>query len=276
MEQSIAKMKNGFQCYNISWTSPSAINAWVYSRYSWVLNYLFNQKTPANAAMKRGIVIESAVASVLIESLTERGAVDAAIKSFDREMIFSNDRNLSLERDSIEPSIKQAVTALSIYGRPDFLPNGKQHKINTPCETAAWSIPILGYLDLVYPQHKLIIDIKTTRNIPKNGITAAHRRQGAIYADAMPGYEVKFQYVSPDGGAIYPVDKIPETFAEVKNIIIDQEKFLASNNDKNALLETAAQWREENEQCQLSDQAAASGLCGAGDQEDGFGRSQGA
>lgn len=230
-------MKNGFAQHNVLWTSPSAINTWVYSKKNWVLNYLFGQRTPVNAAMKRGTVIEDAVVSVLIGDKSEEAAVNDAVNRFNREMTFSNDPRMEIERESITPSIKQAVVSLSIYGRPDFMPNSKQHKINTVCRTDQWSLPVVGYLDLVYPQHKLIIDIKTTHNIPKNGITAPHRRQGAVYAHAMADYTVKFNYVTPNETAIHTIDRVPETMAEIKQIILEMEVFLSSSDDKNVLLD---------------------------------------
>lgn len=230
-------MKNGFLLHSQKHSSPSSINSWIYSKEKWVREKLFFQKTPRNAAMQRGIAIEDAIVSALTGKQSADESIASAVKTFNRELLFSNDGNLEKERATIEPATKLALTVLQDYGVPTFAADGKQLKINTTCKTENWSLPIIGYLDLIYPQYKLIIDIKTAKEIPED-LTAPHRRQASIYKQALieDGYSVKFLYVNAEKFALYELHDHQDTLKEIKQTLIEQEIFLASSPDREFLL----------------------------------------
>ena len=229
---------NGFELHRITHTSPSAINTWKRSRKNFILQKLFFQKSQPNAAMQRGIVVESAVASVLTGKATIENAITAALKEFNSKLRFCNDPKMGMERGQIGDMIIHACAALSIYGVPDF--NGdKQHGINLLCRTDRWTLPVHGYIDFKYPKHKLIIDLKTTGSIPEN-MSEEHKRQGAAYKHANQDYDVKFLYVTNGGSGLHSIGEHMETMWRIKEILIEQEAFLASDSDKNKLLEVVS------------------------------------
>ena len=231
---------SGFKLHNLPHVSASSINSWVYSKEQWCLQYLFKQKTSRNAAMMRGVVVEDAIVSILSGTAPEDEAIKSAIVSYNRELMFSNDKNLCSERENIPHMVRQGVAALGIYGKPDPAPEGarhKQHKVEVLCRTENWSVPVIGYLDLKYDAHKFIFDLKTTNKLPED-MPAAHRRQAAIYAFAVPDCDVVFQYLSADGTISHQIDNVAAEMAAIKSILIEMEAFLSTSNDKEKLLET--------------------------------------
>lgn len=229
---------NGFQLHNLKHSSASSVNTWIGSKEKWVRQKLFKEPFFSNPAMERGKAVESAAMDILCGLPTE-DSLTRAIRKYNKATLMNNSPHVDPERLNIEPMVKQAVHALRDYGVPDVLPNGEQHKITINCVTPEWTLPVIGYLDTVYHKNKFVIDFKSTTKLPEN-MSADHRRQSSIYQLAMPDYDVVFLYISVDGTVTFPSENVPETMAQIKEALIEQEAFLSSSPDKNVLLAAVA------------------------------------
>jgi hypothetical protein len=83
---------------------------------------------------------------------------------------------------------------------------------------------VIGFLDLVFPEHGIVIDLKTSKNAPTS-MSPEHQIQRCIYAKAKGNMAVKFLYATPKKTALLEDGDVATTMAEVKNTIARMEKF---------------------------------------------------
>ena len=181
----------GFARFGITHLSASSINLWTNAPDVWVAKYVLDRKAdfPYSAAAERGKAVEAAVVAIL-SGRPRENTIDYALRTFDRYAPPSEDR----ERDLIVPMIDAALAELEQYGTPEFIGDG-QDKISINAVFDGWSIPVIGYLDMVFPDHGLVVDLKTTTRVPST-MSPDHQLQRAIYARAKGNMTVRFLYTS--------------------------------------------------------------------------------
>ena len=220
---------NGFEMHNIKHSSVSQLNLYEGNPAMWILQYLFLVRALPSPAMFRGIVIETAVAAVLTNQATIEPAIKKALKTFDDKFSIALDDRTEKERAVIESMIRNTVEVMQEYGEPIFSIDGEQQKVKINCVTDNFTLPIIGYLDFVYPEHGLVIDLKTTNRMPST-MSAAHRRQRCFYEKCMGNHEVKFLYVTSKKTKFLSEGDVAEELALMKSQLIRQEKFLKQGN----------------------------------------------
>jgi hypothetical protein len=187
---------NGFEKHGVDHLSASSLNLWANAPDLWVMQYLHGLRTPMGAAAWRGICTEDAVVQILMGE-SETAAIDQALTKFDKRFPIGDEKTTA-ERRRITPMTQLAIEELIEFGKPEF-PEDEEHpqeKISITAKGDGWSIPVIGYLDLVFPQHGVVIDLKTTGRLPTSGMSAEHQLQRAIYAKAKGNMAVRFLYVS--------------------------------------------------------------------------------
>ncbi len=214
---------DGFQKHGIDHLSASSINLWTNAPDVWVMQYLHGLRTPMGPAPWRGICVEDAVAHTLMGG-SEAEAIQMAHDKFDKRFMLG-DEATTKERNMIQPMIQQSVEELMEFGKPEFPEESKQEKISITAKGDGWSIPVIGFLDIVYPQHGLVIDLKTTGRVPSK-MSAEHQLQRAIYQKAKGNMGVKFLYVSGKKSALLEDGDVNETLARAKKQIGRMEAFL--------------------------------------------------
>ena len=218
---------NGFEKHNIKHLSASSINLWTNAPDVWVASYLFGKRGPMSAAAMRGICTEDAVVAVLTGQLQKAGALDQALEKFDKFFPIGDEKTTK-ERAMIEPCMELALGELEQYGQPEF-PEEGQEKISITAKTDDYEIPVIGFLDLVFPEHGLVIDLKTTGRMPST-MSAEHQLQRAIYQKARGNQAVKFLYVSPKKTSLLEDGDPTELLRKAKVQISRMEKFLRAGN----------------------------------------------
>ena len=218
---------NGFEKHGIKHLSASSINLWTNAPDVWVASYLFKKRTPMGAAAMRGICTEDAVANTLTGKLHKAGALDQALEKFD-SMFFMADEKITKERAMIEPCMELTLQELEHYGKPEF-PEDGQTKISITAKTDDFEIPVIGYLDFVFPDHGVVIDLKTTGRIPSK-MSAEHQLQRAIYQKARGNQVVKFLYVSSKKTNMLEDGDPTEILGLAKKQIARLEKFLRAGS----------------------------------------------
>ena len=224
----MTNISNGFTKHNIDHLSPSSINLYANAPDVWVASYIFGRKTPMGPAAWRGICVEDAVVQILMGE-SEAASIDQALAKFDKRFMIGDDKTTA-ERKRIQPMVQLAVEELMEFGKPEF-PEDEEHpqeKISITAKSAdgSWSIPVIGYLDLVFPQHGVVIDLKTTGRLPTSGMSAEHQLQRAIYAKAKGNMSVRFLYVSEKKTLMREDGDPTELLAQAKVQIARMEAFL--------------------------------------------------
>ena len=215
---------NGFDKHGIKHLSPSSINLWTNAPDVWVAQYLFGKRGPMSAAAMRGICTEDAVVAVL-QGKNKDGALDQALEKFDQTFPIGDEKTTK-ERAMIQPCMELAVQELEQYGEPEF-PEEGQEKISITAKTDDYEIPVIGFLDLVFPEAGLVIDLKTTGRCP-SVMSAEHQLQRAIYQKAKGNQAVKFLYVTPKKTALLEDGDPNELLSRAKTQITRMERFLRS------------------------------------------------
>ena len=217
---------NGFDKHGIKHLSASSINLWTNAPDVWVAQYLFGRRGPMSAAAMRGICTEDAVVAVL-QGKNADGALDQALEKFDQTFPIGDEKTTK-ERAMIQPCMELAVQELEQYGEPEF-PEEGQEKISITAKTDDYEIPVIGYLDLVFPKHGVVIDLKTTGRCP-SVMSAEHQLQRAIYQKAKGNQIVKFLYVTPKKTNLLEDGDPSEILRKTKTQITRMERFLRSGN----------------------------------------------
>ena len=189
------------------------------------MSYLFKKRTPMGAAAWRGICSEDAVVAALTGAQSLEDATQSALDKFDKRFLIGDEKTTK-ERNVIEPMVAHAVEALKEYGKPEFPEDGSQHKISIIAKGDGWAIPVIGYLDLVFPEKGAVIDLKTSNRI-LSVMSEEHQLQRAIYQKAMGNYGVKFLYVSKAKSVMLEDGDVNQTLAKAKLKIARLEKFLS-------------------------------------------------
>jgi hypothetical protein len=216
---------NGFEQHDIKHSSISNINKWIGCPSAWVAHYLFHKKGSASPAMWRGIYTEQAVADVLTGNLGIDAAIKRAQSDFDGKVLFDDDGSGDKERGNIVPMTELAVEALEEYGKPDFPEDGSQHRVSMMAKGDGWEVEFMGYVDFKYPDHGLIVDLKTTMRMP-SVMSIGHQRQRAFYSKACGNAAVKFLYCTPKKCEMKEDGDVGELMDDIKAHLTRQEAFL--------------------------------------------------
>ena len=219
----MSNTQDGFQAHGIKHSSISQINKWIGSPSVWVSEYLFKFRSPASPAMWRGIFTEQAVADTITGKMKIDEAIRNACKDFDGKTLF-DDGSSAKERANIDPMTRLAVEALEPYGKPDF-PEDGQHRVSMDAKGDGWKLEFMGFIDFKYPQHGLIVDLKTTLKMP-SVMSIGHQRQRAFYQKSNGNTDVKFLYVTPKKCEFKDDGDVNELMAEIKTHLTRQEAFL--------------------------------------------------
>lgn len=229
---------NAFEHYKIDHLSASSLNLYAAEPALWVMERLIGLKSSGSAIMARGKAAETGVHLALMRpNLTIDAAIAEALREYDREMALVPDARREDEKQQIPGYIKHAVEELRQYG----IPTAYQDKISVTLEGVP--VPIIGYIDWRFDQHSIVVDLKTSERLP-SGISNAHGRQGALYANAHGNYGMRFAYVKPtpskkDGKAvaIYEMsgDERRTHLNALKQIAIRLHRFLSLSKDSHEL-----------------------------------------
>jgi hypothetical protein len=223
---------DGFTKHGIDHLSASNINLWANAPDVWVMQYLYGKRTAMGPAPWRGICVEDAVVEILCGG-KETEALDRAMEKFNSRFMIA-DEAIAREADRIAPMVQIAVAELMQYGKPEFPEDdNRQEKISITAKGNNWSIPVIGFLDLVYPDHGLVIDLKTTGRMPSS-MSAEHQLQRAIYAKAKGNMAVKFLYVSEKKASLLEDGDPNELLAHAKVQINRMEAFLRTLDKEQA------------------------------------------
>ena len=222
---------DGFTKHGIDHLSASNINLWANAPDVWVMQYLYGKRTAMGPAPWRGICVEDAVVEILLGG-KETEALDRAMEKFNSRFMIA-DEAIAREADRIAPMVQIAVAELQQYGKPEFPEDERQEKISITAKGEGWAIPVIGFLDLVYPDHGLVIDLKTTGRIPSS-MSAEHQLQRAIYAKAKGNMAVKFLYVSEKKASLLEDGDPNELLAQAKVQINRMEAFLRTLDKEQA------------------------------------------
>lgn len=227
------EMSNAFERHGIDHLSASHINLFIQQPAMWACSYLLKKRTPVGPAAHRGSAIECGIeAGVFDPEMPVAECQKLALEMFHTRTRLSADPRIEKERECIPASVAIALAELRQYGLPEKPEDGRQHKISI--DLPGVPVPVIGFLDLLFPQHGLLVDIKTTSRIPSE-MSDAHCLQGAIYATAKDNHAVRFAYVSAKKIAVYVLEDAQRHIGRVIRTANAIENFLSLSDDPELL-----------------------------------------
>ena len=173
----------------------------------WVMRYLFKIYDPTNAAMERGKAVEHGCYVGHVGSEFD-DPIEEAVREFNKATALGvNGEARDRERANIPLMVQQYLDLFD--GNLPTL-EGFQRRIEV--EIPSCPVPVIGYTDFDFED--VIVDLKTTTRLP-SAISAAHRRQGAIYSRASGNRGVDFIYLTPRKAARYQLENSDQDWLEV-------------------------------------------------------------
>lgn len=227
-----------FERHSIDHLSASSLNVWAAQPALWIMERLLGRRLPAGMPAARGKAVEHGVHLGLTNpraSIDE--CIDAAECEFTRQTVLSADPRREDERKKLAGWVTGALAELRQYGAPD----GYQEKVEIRLDGIA--VPIIGYVDWLFSQHGLIVDLKTAERFPSQ-IGNSHGRQGAVYASAHGNFGMRFAYAKATPGktdkrqvTVYEMsgDNVREHLAALRMIALSLGRFLAVSDDPHEL-----------------------------------------
>ena len=88
-----------------------------------------------------------------------------------------------------------------------------------------WAIEFMGFIDFKFPEHGLIVDLKTTMRMPSI-MSIGHQRQRAFYQKSNGNMAVKFLYVTPKKVELKEDGDADDLMSDIKAHLTRQEAFL--------------------------------------------------
>lgn len=225
-EQPAAKMSlpsGGLKLHGIQHLSPSSLNSYVAQPAAWVMERLLNRRAPVGCAAHRGTASEAGIVMGLLDPTAEIGdCVAHALTEYDRLTALSAHPNLTKERDGIPGIVATAIPELRAYGIP-------QTQVRIDRQIDGIPVPVIGFIDLHWPEHGLTLDIKTTFRVPGD-ITTSHARQVSIYVYGT-NHQARIAYCSPKKITVYALEDTAAPIAEAVQIAQRMDRFLAISAD---------------------------------------------
>jgi hypothetical protein len=217
-------MMNPFERHGIEHLSPSACNLFIGSPAMYVMERIMKKKTPVGAAAHRGNAVEEGVVKGL-QGAPLSDAIKAAKDTFSMLTALSGDPRRDKERDSIADMVTQGVNELKSYGPP----SSTQGKIEWKVEGLA--VPIIGFYDVAWEDHGILLDIKTTHALPSK-IKINHARQVALYAACLgDNIDARLCYITPKKSATYQLENVREHVQALEKIALTIQRFLSISED---------------------------------------------
>jgi hypothetical protein len=217
----------GLALHGVAHLSPSSINAYVAQPAAWVMERLLQRRAPVGVAAHRGTAAEAGIVIGLLDpSAPIADCVAHALTTFDQLTGLSADASVAKERDGIPGMVATAIPELRQYGVP-------QTQLRVDRSIDGMPVPILGYLDLHWPEHGLTLDIKTTHRIPGE-ISTNHARQVGLYVHGT-NHQARVAYCSPKRITVYALTDTARPVTEAVAIAQRMDRFLAISPDPRVL-----------------------------------------
>jgi hypothetical protein len=140
-------------------------------------------------------------------------------------MALSSDPAAEKEEAAVPEMVKIGLKELRGYGKP----TSAQGKIEYRFDSLA--VPFIGYYDVEWANHNILVDLKTTHALPSK-ISTNHARQVSLYAAARGNaIDPRVAYITPKKSATYRVENVSEHVKALERIGLAIQRFLSISTD---------------------------------------------
>lgn len=188
-----------------------------------------NVRTQVGAAAFRGTAVEAGIVHGLMNDANLFECQAVAKKEFDKLSALSSDPRRDKEYAAIPEMVEQGLSELWPYGKP----SSTQGKIEYQVEGLA--VPLIGFYDLEWENHGVLVDLKTTHALPSK-ISTNHARQVALYVAARgDNLDARITYVTSKKVATYQLENKREHVKALERVALTIQRFLSQSDDPKEL-----------------------------------------
>lgn len=216
---------NPFSAHGIEHLSPSSCNLFAASPAMFVLEKCLKKRAPVGAAAHRGTAVEHGIVHGLLTGADEAACIAEAKAKFDSLTALSGDSRLDRESDGIPGMVSMGLGELLPYGKPTETQGRIEYRVE------GLKVPLIGYFDLEWQNHKILTDIKTTHALPSK-IKLPHARQVSLYHAARGGdLDPRVTYVTSKKVATYRLENPEQHLHALTRIAFTVQNFLQISAD---------------------------------------------
>lgn len=221
---------NPFEAHGLTHLSASSINSFCSSPALWVMEKLLKRSAPVGAAAHRGTAAEDGIVAGLLDpNKTDDDCTQIALSKFRTLAALCKDHNKDKEAAALPGIVKQGLAELRPYGAP----SKTQGKIEVRLPDLL--VPVIGYYDLLYENHGIIIDIKTQLRLASS-IKVGHARQVSLYKVGLgDNLDARISYLTDRKAATYTLENHRAHIDALHSIAMRMQRFLALSTDANEL-----------------------------------------
>lgn len=218
---------NGFIMHGLERISVSQINKFREAPDAWACQYLGKMRFPSGWAAYQGIAVENGVEYGLFNGAGIDDCVKEAVHRFKElsKMMPNQVDEYAKRIPIIERMTEVALENLMPLGAPEKPAAGsKQHSVGVPVRFRSGdhgTIDLIGYLDFWYPEHNLVVDLKTTSKAPTRW-SLSHGIQAAVYQAAVKAMTKK----KPKVKFCYALTRKTDPWVELELSEEDAKKYL--------------------------------------------------
>jgi len=215
-----------FEKYGIAHLSPSSCNTFTAAPAAFILQKCMKKNSPVGPAAHRGTSAESGVVFGLINpdaSVDECIAVAKDEYNTLTALIF--DGSVDKERNSLGDFVRMGLAELRPYG----IPSSTQGHVSV--EVQGLSVPLIGYYDFEWEHKGILIDLKTSHQLPSK-IKQPHARQVSLYKAARgDNLSARISYVTPKKTATYELENYRDHLKALETVALTIQRFLSLSDD---------------------------------------------
>lgn len=216
---------NPFEAHGIQHLSPSSCNMFVGNPAAFILTKCIGVSNKVGAAAHRGTAVETGVVHGLVKGASDDECVSVAKLEFSKLTAMNLDPRMEKEQGAVPDMVRVGLAELRDYGPPSSV----QGKIEYRVEGLA--VPLVGYYDIEWANHKILIDIKTTHALPSK-ISTNHARQVALYTAAKgSSLDARITYITPKKSATYRLENVEQHVQSLSRIALAIQTFLSKSSD---------------------------------------------
>ena len=224
---------SGLQQHGIEHLSPSSLNLFAAEPALWVMERLLGYRSSPGCAAHRGTAAEAGIEIGLINPDLPVAECQAhALREFDRLSALSADPSRQKEREAIPGIVEVGLAELRQYGVPTLSETSRQHKVSVTLDDVP--VPVIGYLDFLFDQHGIIVDLKTQLRLSSE-ISEPHARQVALYQHAHGNHQARIAYTTPKKIGVYVLENGRQHLDALRQIARRLERFLSVSKDPQEL-----------------------------------------
>lgn len=221
---------NPFERVGIDHLSPSSINLFAAAPAIWVMERVLKKRSSVGPAAHRGTAVEAGIVHGLLEGAQKADCQQIAVAEFTKLTALMTGDKVEKESKSVPEMVLRGLEELKPYGKPSSVQGKVLHTVE------GLHVPILGYYDVAWDQHNILLDIKTTHALPSR-VSTSHARQVALYHAGKGGNaDVRVCYVTPKRCTTYQVENIRDHLRALERIALTIQRFLSISADPQDLV----------------------------------------